>query len=112
MRAIAKVNNDDKIKRVMFYQSKDGVYLFLYDDDKDCSSFADYFYNSIDIVKEICLKNYEVKNNDWKIIDDPLDDCQHDWISPVRIKGRVEGSPQWRQFEKLVHGKWIEIPNE
>jgi len=38
---------------------------------------------------------------DWISINEPIADCQHDIISPVRIKGRELGKPQMGNYEKL-----------
>ena len=46
----------------------------------------------------------------WHEIPDPLPDCQHDCILPVRVKGRDKGAPEWGQYEILKNGVWEELP--
>ena len=109
MRAIANVCNHPKVKRVMLYECKDWVYLFLYNTENDSACFADYLNDTIDVVKDICLEDYGVQKGDWRTINDPLDGCQDDWIYPVRVKGRNLNKPEWGKFEKLIDNEWVEI---
>jgi hypothetical protein len=37
------------------------------------------------------------------------ENCQPDWIEPVRVKGREIAKPEWGIFEKLIDGKWIDL---
>ena len=106
MRKIAKVKNDSNVKRVMIYSCKDGVYLFLYKDNKDSPSYADYWFEDIKDAEEVCTEDYGLTINDWQIIDDPLPDCQHDIIATIRVKGRNLAKPEWGKYEKLEDGKW------
>ncbi len=93
----------------MIYDSEDGVYLFGYDKEIDCSALWDYWFESLDAAIESGFEDYGVNKSDWKQIPDPQDNCQHDWIEPVRVKGRDTGKPEWGKLEKLIDGKWIEI---
>lgn len=109
MRLIAKIKQKDSdVKRLMIYESKDGVYLFGYDKECDSGSIWDYWFEKIEYAFE-ASKDYDVNQNDWQEIPDPLENCQHDWIEPVRVKGRVNGNPEWGKLEKLVNNEWIEI---
>ena len=92
----------------MLFVSSEGVYLYLYNVTNDVPSFADYYFDAIDEAEEICFKDYNIKRSDWININEPEAYCQHDIISPVRIKGRELGKPQWGKFEKLVNGKWVD----
>ncbi len=110
MRKIALVKNKEvDIKRVMLYQDEDGIYLFGYDKLEDCGGLWDQWYETIEEVYKVCEEEYGIQFQDWVLIDDPLKDCQHDWIEPVRIKGRDKGIPEWGKLEKLVNGVWVEI---
>ena len=93
----------------MIYESEDGVYLFGYDTESDSSSLWDEWYETVEDALESCKTEYNIENSDWQEIDDPLENCQHDWIEPVRIKGRDIGKPEWGKFEKLVDNEWIEM---
>lgn len=113
MRYIANTKmNNSKIRRLMAYKSKDGVYLFEYTSIKDGSAPYDNWFESLELAFEHCKGKYRVTHSDWEQIPDPKDDCQHDWIQPVRIVGRSSGKPQWGQFEKLVGNKWVRITSE
>ena len=59
---------------------------------------------------ETALEEFEGELDDqgWIMIDDPLPYCQHDCILPIRVKGRETGHPQWRSYEILSDGQWVE----
>ena len=44
----------------------------------------------------------------WIMLDAPLPDCQHDAFSPIRVKGRNNNKPQWRELKILENGIWTE----
>ena len=105
MRLTANIKQQNsEIVRLMIYDSEDGVYLFGYDSEIDSSALWDYWFENIDDAYESCLEDYGITKSDWKEIPDPLENCQHDWIQPVRIKGRNIGNPEWGKFEKLIDG--------
>jgi peptidyl-tRNA hydrolase len=52
---------------------------------------------------------YGIRSEDWSVIKDPLPGCQDDWISPVRVKARDNGAPEWGKFERLENGKWVDF---
>ena len=99
----------EDVKKVMIYDCFDGVYLFLFrDTHNDGAGFADEWYASLEEAENYAVK-YGISENDWIYIDDPMPDCQHDIITPVRIKGRNIGKPQWGSFEKLIDGVWVDF---
>jgi len=101
------------VKKVMIYECADGVYLFKFRGvHEDSAGFADEWYSFVEDAEEDAAR-YGVAENEWVHIDDPMPNCQHDIITPVRIKGRNEGKPQWGHYEKLVNGEWVDfIPIE
>jgi len=110
MRIIAEVKKiNSPIKRLMIYESNEGVYLFGFDTIEDSHSNWDEWYETIDEAKEECNDRYGIEFTNWTEIPDPMEDCQHDWINPVRVKGRNMGTLDWTTFEKLNCGKWIEL---
>ncbi len=110
MRLTANIRqSDSEIKRLMIYDSEDGVYLFGYDNYEDSGSLWDSWFESIEDAIESCEEDYEIAKSDWEKIPDPLENCQHDWIEPVRVKGRDIGKPEWGKLEKLIDRKWIEV---
>ena len=49
MRLTANIKQkDSELKRLMIFDSEDGVYLFGYDREVDCSSLWDYWFETID----------------------------------------------------------------
>ncbi len=111
MRKIAsvKIPNANAI-RLMIYDKgpNDGVFVFGYDSKEDSSCSWDCHYNELDDAYEMG-EDYGIQKEDWKEIDIPYENCQEDWISPVRVKGRLNGNPAWGKLERLVDGKWIEL---
>jgi biofilm protein TabA len=113
MRRVAKTKTGDPgIKRVIIYKCNDGVYLFLCASLEDGSSIGDQWYATIADAEEVCVQKYGIEANDWQLIDDPMEGCQHDWIAPVRVKGRAEGKPQWGHLERLENGEWVGVELE
>ena len=93
----------------MLYQSTEGCYLFLYDKVEDGPCTEDYLFDNIEDAKDKCKMEYGITGPDWSEIPDPIPGCQDDWISPVRVKGRDSGNPQWGMFQRLEDEKWIDI---
>jgi len=103
----------DDIIRLMISNDEFGVYLFGYKKLEDCGSAFDEWYESENDALESCESEYGINKSDWTDIQNPKPTCQHDWINPVRIKGRESGNPEFGKLEKLIGGKWIEFkPNE
>ena len=94
------------IKRIMIYDTGNGVYLFGYNTLNDSSACWDQWHENIQEARAVALEKYGIFSADWEIISEPLDNCQHDWIAPVRVKGRLEGKPEWGHLEKLINGQW------
>jgi biofilm protein TabA len=111
MRQVAFVKRHNNIKKVMLYECLDGVYVFWYDCLQDTSSISDYLYETMEEAENFCKDEYEIDNDDWISIAEPVENCQHDFIFPTRVKGKENGNPEWGHFQTLVDGRWIEIKN-
>ncbi len=111
MRKIATIKNPkSEIKRLMLYETKpEGVYLFGFSKIEDSACDFDYLQDDLETVYEMAEEEYEVKEEDWNEINDPIEGCQDDWIKPVRVKGRNIEKPEWGSFEVLENGVWKEI---
>lgn len=109
MRKIATVEGHPEIKRLMMFESDDGVYLFQYEQIEDGGSTGDCWFEGVEDALECAAEEFGIDRGNWKEIDDPMPNCQHDWIQPARIPGRAEGTPQWGKLEVLRDGKWLEI---
>ncbi len=96
-----------EVVRLMLHATENGVYLFGYDRLDDTECLWDLWYETVADAEATTLAEYDVAATDWVVISNPLEHCQQDWIAPVRIEGRAEGSPQWGSYEKLVDGQWI-----
>jgi biofilm protein TabA len=104
-------NYGDLIKKVMLYSDKkDGTYIFLYSSTDEygmCS--ADNYYENLKFAEEEALDAYGIRDEDWIFIDDPLPNCQHDCIHPIRVKGRVDGNPIWGEYEIFNGAEWLDF---
>ena len=106
------MNDDgDLIKKIMIYHEKAGeVYVFFYtttDEYGWCSN--DYWFDDLENAEQYVFEDYGVKSEDWILIDDPLPDCQHDIIHPIRVKGRNKGSPIQGEYEMFNGSEWVEL---
>lgn len=90
----------------MIHEFKEGVFVYLYSSIDAVFSSNDHYYN--DVADALEDWDFEIDERGWIQIDDPLPDCQHDSVLPIRVKGRNTGHPQWEQFEILVEGKWVD----
>ena len=90
--------------KIMVYEEAEGVWVFLYDSKDALFCAEDLFYEDL----ESALEEWEDKIDaeGWHEIPDPLPDCQHDCILPVRVKGRDKGAPEWGHYEILKNGVW------
>jgi len=109
-KAVPMNDYGDFVVKVMIHTTKnEGVYFYLYtttDEYGQCS--GDYWFDDLKGADE-CAIDYGVKAEDWIFIDDPLPDCQHDCIHPIRVKGRNNGSPIWGEFEIFDGTKWSDF---
>ena len=88
----------------MVYENEEGAWVFLYDTREAVFCSEDLFYDNLaDALEEW---NDRIDSEGWHVISDPLPDCQHDSILPIRVKGRDKGTPQWGTFEILKDGTW------
>lgn len=109
MRLISDIDSPrGDVVRLMIYQSDEGIYLFGYTSLEDSSAAWDYHFEELEDALE-SAEDYGVTKSQWTEIPEPLPNCQHDWIAPVRVKGSNLGTPQWGKLEKLENGEWIDI---
>lgn len=110
MRLIAKSKDESaEEKRFMIYQNEDGVYLFGFLSENDCGAAWDLWFESVEDAIDSCISEHGVDKSDWTEIPDPIEDCQHDRISNIRIKRIATGAPSSGQYEILDDGKWIDL---
>lgn len=110
MRKVATVKtNDTLVKRVIVYESEHGVYIFTYASLEDGPAMGDEWCESVAQADALCWRDFGISAADWEYIDDPAAGCQHDWIAPVRVKGRTIGQPQWGHLERLEGGIWTDV---
>jgi hypothetical protein len=93
----------------MLHDDGSSVFVFLYDSAKDGPCFADEWYAWLSEAETACESTYGIIATDWTEIDDPLPGCQHDWIAPVRVQGRADGTSIWEEFERLKDGVWQKV---
>ena len=102
-----KTNKKDTIYKVMIHEiKKQGTFAYLYTSRDAVFGSFDHHYPDLDNA----LENWddEIDEQGWIKIDDPLPDCQHDCVLPIRVKGRNTGDPQWGQYEILVNENWVD----
>lgn len=109
MRLVSKIPFDPVYKRLMLYQAETGVYLFFYNTELDAGSVGDVWFADLEKAYAYAASRFGIFNKDWEVIQDPLPNCQDDFIQPVRVKGRDLGSPEAGSFEKHVNGKWMDF---
>lgn len=74
----------------MIYESEEGVYLFGFNTKSDGHFTWDELYVSLEDVKEEAEERFGVESNNWTVIPEPMENYQHDWIIPGRIKGSLQ----------------------
>jgi len=114
MRLIADVAvpNEEKVKRLMIHEDKEGTYLFGFNRLRDGGCMWDEWYETVADAKSVAKENYQVAPDSWIQITDPYEYCQQDWIQPVRVKGRNLGQPEWGKIERLLNNQWVEFDPE
>ena len=110
MRKIAsvKIPNANAVRLMICKKGTNDIFVFGYNSAEDSSCSWDCHYNDLEDAYEMGI-DYGIQKEDWIDIPDPQDNCQDDWINPVRIVGKKDGKPQWGKLEKLKDGKWIEL---
>lgn len=109
MRKVAFTSGHDTIKKVMLYECADGVYVFGYDCLQDTASISDYLQDTVEDAEDFCEEEYNINSSDWILIAAPLDNCQHDFILPTKVKGKENGNAKWGYFQTLVDNRWVDI---
>lgn len=109
MRKVAFTWGHDSVRKVILYECTDGVYIFGYDCLQDTASIWDFLQGTVKNAEDFCKDEYNIDSNDWILIADPLDNCQHDFILPTRVKVKENGNPEWGHFERLVDNRWVYI---
>ncbi|RED75713.1 hypothetical protein [Cohnella phaseoli] len=74
-----------KIRKVMIYESKNGVYVFLFDSHEDKGCYADHWFVEIEDAMDYCMEELNINESQWVCINDPQDGDQHDIIGTIRI---------------------------
>ncbi len=89
------------VLRLMLYTEPGGTYVFHYECQEDGPCTFDSWFESPQEAEEYCLEEFAVEVIDWTEIPDPEPGCQHDWISPTRVKRDDDGNPLWGHFEHV-----------
>ena len=110
MRRVALVPKPEpEVERVILYDGGDGSFLFLSKSTDDAGCFADEWYKWGPEATMSCRKRFGIEDAMWKDVPGSGTRYQEDWIAPVRVRGRVEGKPEWGVLERRVNGRWITI---
>ncbi|WP_340003682.1 hypothetical protein MHH52_16735 [Paenibacillus sp. FSL K6-0276] len=68
------------ISKVMIYESKNGVYVILFETHENKGANADYCYETLGEAMDFCNKELNIVEEQWFVINDPKDGEQHDII--------------------------------
>ena len=109
MRKVTFLNLEDETKKLMIYESSEGVYLFGYDSLQDSASSWDNWFEKVEEADKYCKLTYNIDKDDWITISEPLENCQHDFILPTKVKGKEYGKPEWGKYLTLINDKWVDI---
>lgn len=101
-------SSDRDFQKIMVYEDAEGAWVFLYDTKDALFCAEDLLYENLESAMEEW--NEKIDAEGWHIISDPLPDCQHDCILPIRVKERDKGTPQWGHYEILENGIWEDFP--
>ncbi|WP_337085140.1 hypothetical protein [Elizabethkingia anophelis] len=108
MRKLAYIDQTDiETKKIMLCQVKKGVYLFGYHYLQDTCANWDYFFATMEDAEECCLEEFGIEKEDWIIISNPLQNCQHDFIMPTMVD-KEAGKAELGYIKSLVNGKWTD----
>jgi len=84
--AFTRPSPSHEIPKVMIYEIiNSGVYVFLFMSKDDMPSHNYFWFEDLDDAEAFCKQYFDIHDNDWIIIEDPLDGCQHDLIRPINI---------------------------
>lgn len=111
MRQIAVIENPltEVVRLLVYITEEDGTSLYEYTTLEDGPCEYDHWFENEKQSYQYCEEKYGVPVGQWRTISDPVEHGQHDWIKPVRMKGRNTGKPDWGVYEQLVDGEWVEI---
>jgi hypothetical protein len=113
MRKVYYLKESDEIKKLMIYESSNGIYLFGYNDIQDKPADWDQWFINVEDAKHFCMETYKTNDANWIMINDPLDGCQHDFIVPTKTKDKEQGKPEWGHFLRRNNNTWTEyVPAE
>ncbi|QHW29427.1 hypothetical protein GZH47_00330 [Paenibacillus rhizovicinus] len=100
--ALTVPNTSHEIKKIMIYETADnGVYLFVYQTQKDEPSHNDFWFDHVEDAENFSEAYFRTSENGWVQIDDPVEGCQHDLIRPIR---RIDNT-----YEILEKSVWKKI---
>lgn len=68
------------ISKVMTYESKNGIYVFLFETHENKGSNADYWYETLGEAMDFCSEELNLVEEQWVVVNDPKDGEQHDII--------------------------------
>lgn len=68
-----------EVRKVMVYESESGAYVFLFNTQEDKSCIADLWFETLGDAVEHCLQEFNVKQEQWLVINDPKEG-NHDVI--------------------------------
>lgn len=95
--------------RVMLFESREGVFLFLCGSVEDRGAFADEWYETLAHAEAECAARFGVPRGAWTQVPDAPPGCQQDYVTPVRVRELRDGRPDWGHLERLEDGRWVPV---
>lgn len=109
MREVAILPAGEEVRRLMIFESQEGVLLFGRRSAVDGPADWDLWFDSVRSARDYCRDTYGASDDLWRPLPDPMPGCQDDWEAVVRVKGRDRGAPIWGSYEQLgADGVWHE----
>lgn len=101
-----KCNGKDLVYKIVIYSTEQETFVFLYTSPDAVQGSFDRWYPD----EQSALEDWEelIGEQGWQDIDDPMPNCQHDALLPIRVKGRDKGKPEWGKLEIYENGKWTD----
>ncbi|MDF9824967.1 hypothetical protein M2475_001414 [Breznakia sp. PF5-3] len=106
MRKYTFIEGHAKFKKAMVANLSDEYCLFLYDTEKDDFAKQSKRFHTIEEVYKY-LDTFQIETGEWIEIEDPLEYCNYDLITPTRLVGRDVDKPNTvNLWERYVDGNW------
>lgn len=106
MRKYAIISNNSNYKKIIIAKLVSDYLVFLYDSEEDVFSIVSKRYSNIEGLNNY-INTIDGDIQEWTEIDDPLEFCNYDLITPSRLFGRDKEKPNadglWQRY---IDNEW------